>query len=201
MRLEWQRTSTTSSSGGKLRRTAYVCGYCGRSVGSDKGYYATKMGVPSEDDHGGQICICPYCENPTYFSETGDQTPGSAFGGSVKNTPKTEIESLYDEARNCMKVNAYTAAAMCCRKLLMNVAVSEGADEGKSFAYYVKYLADEGHIPPKATTWVDHIRDKGNDANHEIQIMERADAERLIKFSEMMLRIMYEYPAEAEDLS
>jgi Domain of unknown function (DUF4145) len=100
-----------------------------------------------------------------------------------------------------MKVNAHTAAVMCCRKLLMNVAVSEGAEVGKGFAYYVKYLADEGHIPPKATTWVDYIRNKGNDANHEIKIMTRADAERLIKFSEMLLRIMYEHPAEVADPS
>lgn len=77
----------------------------------------------------------------------------------------------------------------------MNIAVSEGADEGAGFKYYVKYLADEGHIPPKATAWVDHIRDRGNDANHEITIMGREDVERLIRFSEMLLRIMYEYPS------
>jgi hypothetical protein len=100
-----------------------------------------------------------------------------------------------------MKVNAYTAAVMCCRKLLMNVAVSEGAKEGLKFSQYVKYLADEGHIPPKVTKWVDYIRNKGNDANHEIEIMAREDAERLIKFSEMLLRIMYEYPAEVQDAS
>jgi hypothetical protein len=83
----------------------------------------------------------------------------------------------------------------------VSFAVSEGAAENKGFAYYVNYLAEEGHIPPKATTWVDHIRDKGNEANHEIKIMNREDAERLIKFSEMLLRIMYEYPAEVENPS
>lgn len=112
-------------------------------------------------------------------------------------SPK-EVAALYNEARNCMKVNAYTAAVMCSRKLLMNVAVSEGADEGQSFASYVRYLANEGHIPPKTTAWIDHIRDKGNEANHEIRIMRREDAERLIRFSEMLLRIMYEYPSEVE---
>jgi hypothetical protein len=96
-----------------------------------------------------------------------------------------------------MKVNAYTAAVMCCRKLLMNVAVAEGADEGKRFAEYVDYLADEGYLGAKAKVWVDRIRDKGNDANHEITLMGREDAEQLIQFSEMMLKTMYEYPAEA----
>jgi hypothetical protein len=81
----------------------------------------------------------------------------------------------------------------------MHIAVSEGADENKSFAHYVRYLAEEGHIPPKATAWVDHIRDKGNDANHEINLMGRENAEQLIKFSEMLMRTMYEYPAEVAD--
>ncbi len=72
------------------------------------------------------------------------------------------------------------------------------AKKGQIFAYYVKYLADEGHIPPKATGWVDHIRDKGNEANHENELMRPEDAKGLIRFSEMILRIMYEYPAEAE---
>ena len=98
-----------------------------------------------------------------------------------------------------MKVNAFTASVMCCRKLLMHIAVSEGAEENKSFAHYVRYLAEEGHIPRKATAWVGHIRDKGNDANHEIDLMGREDAEQLIKFSEMLMRIMYEYPTEVAD--
>jgi hypothetical protein len=194
--INWTRTSTAGSSGSVLQRRAYTCGYCDRFVGSDRGYVATKGGSSSGNDLAGQTCICPYCQSPTYFSEGGDQTPGSAFGGHVDHVASQGVENLYEEARNCMKVSAYTAAVMCCRKLLMNVAVSEGAEEGKSFAYYVRYLADEGHIPPKAEAWVDHIRDKGNEANHEIQIMSREDAERLVRFSEMLLRIMYEYPAE-----
>ena len=97
-----------------------------------------------------------------------------------------------------MKVNAFTSAVMCCRKLLMNVAVSEGAKERQTFKKYVEYLVAEGHIPANTTKWVDHIRDKGNEANHEIALMGRKDAEQLIKFSEMVLQIMYGYPAEVD---
>ncbi len=50
-----------------------------------------------------------------------------------------------------MKVNAFTGSVTCCRKLLMHIAVSEGAEVNKSFAYYVRYPADKGHILPKAT--------------------------------------------------
>jgi hypothetical protein len=37
----------------------------------------------------------------------------------------------------CYSVQAYTSAALCCRKLLMNICVGLGADEGKKFAFYV----------------------------------------------------------------
>ncbi|EEF78683.1 hypothetical protein MDMS009_2856 [Methylophaga thiooxydans DMS010] len=36
-----------------------------------------------------------------------------------------------------MEVNAYTAAELICRKILMHVAADKGADEGKSFAAYL----------------------------------------------------------------
>ena len=40
---------------------------------------------------------------------------------------------------------------------------------------------------------VDHIRKKGNEANHEIKLMTQADAEELIAFTEMLLKFFYEF--------
>jgi len=195
--LSWADTSRISASQG-MRSLTYFCGYCGERVASDQGYRATAS-IGGKTQYAGQICICPHCTEPTYLTKDGQQTPGAAFGGTVAHIPSEDVAALYNEARDCMKVNAFTASVMCCRKLLMHIAVSEGAEGNKSFAHYVRYLAEEGHIPPKATVWVDRIRDKGNDANHEINLMERRDAEQLIKFSEMLMRIMYEYPAEVAD--
>jgi hypothetical protein len=199
MRLSWSNTYGPSGGSGGFKTLSYTCGFCDNRVAAGAGYHATKVGVPSGADYGGQISICPHCNEPTYLSADGRQVPGPAFGGTVAHISSEDVSALYDEARNCMKVNAFTAAVMCCRKLLMHIAVSEGAEENKSFAYYVRYLAEEGHIPRTATAWVNHIRDKGNDANHEIDLMGREDAEQLIKFSEMLMRIMYEYPAEVAD--
>ena len=94
-----------------------------------------------------------------------------------------------------MSVSAYTASVLACRKLLMNIAVAQGAAEGKKFAEYVQYLADNGYVPPNGKGWVDHIRKKGNEATHEIPHMERGDAEELIAFAEMLLKFIYEFPA------
>jgi hypothetical protein len=102
-----------------------------------------------------------------------------------------------------MRVAAYTAAVMCCKKLLMNMAVTEGAKEGvtkgakegKSFVQYLDYLEHQGFIPAKGKEWVEYVRLKGNEANHEISVMERKDAEQFITFLETLLRANYEFPA------
>jgi len=77
----------------------------------------------------------------------------------------------------------------------MNIAVAQGADPGKSFVEYVEYLASYGYVPPKGKGWVDHIRKKGNEANHEIAVMSRPDAEELISFTEMLLKFIFEFPS------
>ncbi len=176
MGMQWQGTSVGGNSNPSRQ---FTCGYCGNPLASNVGFYAyptSDQGQVIANHIPARIYVCHHCNGPTYFGPHGQQVPGPAFGGRVNHIPSEEVATLYDQARDCMKVNAFTAAVMCCRKLLMNVAVSEGAEEGKSFAHYVRYLADEGHIPPKAAAWVDYIRDKGNEANHEIQIMGREDA-------------------------
>ncbi len=77
----------------------------------------------------------------------------------------------------------------------MNIAVARGASEGKKFIEYVEFLSEKGFVPPDGKGWVDHIREKGNDATHEIKIMSRPDAEDLITFSEMLLKFIFEFPS------
>lgn len=197
MRKRWVNT-VNSIATGYIRPRTYTCGYCGNWLSSDTGYYANETdenGAPIRQSPA-LVYICHHCDSPTYFSEDGQQTPGSAFGGAVAYIPSEDVEALYEEARNCMKVNAYTAAILCCRKLLMNIAVAKGAKPGRRFADYVNYLANQGFLPPDGREWVDLIRTKGNEATHEIAIMSREDAEELITFSEMLLRFIYEYPAK-----
>ena len=38
------------------------------------------------------------------------------------------------------------------------------------------------------------IRDKGNEANHQILLMTQQDAEELIDFVEMLIKFIYEFP-------
>ena len=180
------------SSIGTLPSKSYICGNCGNSLASAHGYAA------SHPNHSNitvaYIYICHFCFQPTYFDTEGNQIPGSPYGNKVNNLP-SEVETLYNEARDCTSCNAYTASVLCCRKLLMNIAVSKGADKGLKFIEYVEYLSDKHFIPPDGKDWVDHIRTKGNEATHEISIMKKEDAEELITFIEMLLKFIYEFPA------
>lgn len=79
----------------------------------------------------------------------------------------------------------------------MHIAVAKGAKEGQSFISYVEFLASKGYVPPDSESWVDHIRKQGNEANHKIVIMKDDDAKDLLSFIGMLLRIIYEFPANA----
>jgi DNA-directed RNA polymerase subunit RPC12/RpoP len=162
----------------------YKCSFCGNIVATGKGFF-------SKDNQ--RIFICPHCNCPTYFDKNNNQMPDVAPGNEVQHLPE-ELNALYRESRNCVTVSSYTGAVLLCRKLLMNIAVGQGAKEGKSFISYVDYLAEQGFIPPNGRGWVDHIRKKGNEATHEIALMQREDADELISFAEMLMKFIYEFP-------
>ncbi|HYH86691.1 MAG TPA: DUF4145 domain-containing protein [Pyrinomonadaceae bacterium] len=166
---------------------AFICGYCGERIASQIGYM-------TDGGHSLKvfIYICHLCNRPSLFVND-NQTPGIPFGEIVAYLPVT-VEALYNEARNCMTVSAFTAAVLLCRKILMNVAVDLKAQPNKSFLEYVNYLSDKNYIPPNSKGWVDHIRNKGNEANHEIHLMSQTDAQELIGLTEMLLKIIYEFP-------
>jgi hypothetical protein len=81
----------------------------------------------------------------------------------------------------------------------MNIAVKRGAPENQSFQSYIEYLDKNRYVPPNGKKWVDAIRKKGNDANHEIALMTPKDAHNIVRFSEMLLRFVYEMPNMYED--
>lgn len=171
-----------------MRAISYRCGHCDAYVASDKGWYMNNV-----DNNHVSVRVCPLCNRPTFF-EPGQQYPGVPSGEAVKNLP-AEIEALYNEARHCTAAGAHTAAVLTARKVLMHIAVDQKATPGQSFLDYVEYLASHGFVPPNGRGWVDRIRAKSNEANHEIVIMKQKDAEELLIFLGMLLKFIYELPS------
>ncbi len=181
---------------------AYVCGWCNEKVASKDGFRAE--GLSQEN-----IYICTHCRKPSYFpnryykdtngsivTEHCPAVPQTKFTGAVKHVPKS-VNLIYEEARLCHSSGAYTMAALACRKLLMNIGVNKGADDNKSFAYYVDYLDQQNYFPQGTEAWVQKIRDRGNTATHEITPIECEESGQSLRFSEMLLKIIYEFPGIA----
>lgn len=173
-----------------LQPVRYTCGYCGHRVSSEKGW---QLRDGNHHQHNG-VFLCPDCLCPTFhYPDEETRVPDSPFGKPIENLPD-DHQALYEEARTCTANSCYTACVLILRKMLMNIAVAQGADEGLRFIEYVDYLADNHFIQPNGRHWVDHIRKKGNEATHEIKLMSREDAKDLVVFIEMLLRFIYEFP-------
>jgi hypothetical protein len=184
----------------RLSSKAYICGFCNDKVSSDIGFSVSAYyNGQTRLSHQKGIYICPSCSGPTFFDykEENNQLPGVLIGHSIDNIPE-EINYIYDEARRSYSVGAYTGSVLLSRKMLMNIAVhlgkSQGVKEGESFVYYVNFLEQNGHIPTATLSWVDHIRKQGNEATHKIDVKTAENAENLLNFIEMLLKINFEYP-------
>lgn len=190
MKNEWTNLSKVSSK-------SYVCGYCNNLVASSTGYKNVerrrKTTYGNDILFYGYIYTCPHCFKPTYFSfDEKEIIPSPKYGEEIKKLPEG-ILSLYNQARNTYSVNAFTGVALLCRKLIMNIAVENGCEEGKKFQFYVDFLDTENYIPKKSKSWVDKIRQYGNDATHKIEDTNQQIAKDLIDFSSMLLKVIYEY--------
>lgn len=170
----------------------FVCWHCGNPLASEKGWSAVST---FSNKPAGYLCLCHYCQRPTFIDENDFQHPVAPHGSTVQDISDESVQALYTEARYAIGAGAPTAAVLACRKLLMHIAVSKGASEGLSFIAYVEYLSNNHYIPPDAKAWVDQIRSKGNEANHEILIISPDEAKELLSFTEMLLKIIYEFPA------
>lgn len=184
MAIHWGSTKQVPSE-------SWTCGYCGERTAMNVGWTGT-----DEDANGAEVRArpCGGCGRPTFFPPGGFALPRPLPGHSVASLPK-DVEGLHNEARRATMAQAYTGAVMCCRKILMNVAVGCGAESPKNFAVCVKFLLDKGHLPATAAGWVDYIRDLGNDANHEIALMNESQAIHVLALTEQLLRNVYELPA------
>ena len=185
-----------SANGSDNTGVSFVCGHCGTLTSAFLTWIATTHqfhhGVLAGDLAPSFVHVCSACTKPSSFDAVGGAvTPGQRVGSELKRLPPP-VSALWNEARDSMGVRAYTAAAMLARKPLMNLAVHEGASGGLKFIEYVDYLVSNNYVPPKGKQWVNRIRDKGNEANHEIRQVPEAEAIEVIELTELLLRFNYE---------
>jgi hypothetical protein len=126
----------------------YTCGHCNTKVSGAVVAVHPTMNQQVRGPPSTYWLLCPNCAEGSVKVANGNVYPGVPFGPPVSGLPPV-VKSAYDEARQCMSVNAFTACELICRKILMHVAVDKGAKEGESFAAYIDYLESKEYITPR----------------------------------------------------
>ncbi|MEE6691390.1 DUF4145 domain-containing protein [Limosilactobacillus reuteri] len=189
--IEWEAIQDIDSA-------TYTCAYCGQTVSSNQGIIVNDC----YNGKKGGIFMCSLCKFPTYlgpdFNGNNIQSPNAKYGNSVSDVPDS-VNHIYEEMRSSYSVGAYTGTILLARTLLNHIGVNFGAKENQGFQYYVEYLFNNGYLPHNSKDWVDKIREFGNKATHRLVVNTKKDAQLMIKFCEMILKINYEYNAVIKD--
>lgn len=178
------------------------CGWCGRSVTTQVGlnkheqYWQTgplnPMGRPVSYDR--DIRVCVDCGMATTFVKD-DPYPRPMRGESMDARGKSDdiklIVLLYDEARYALSQGAASCAVLMFRKLLMHIAVEQGAKSGQKFIEYVEYLKTQGIVGKPMHGLVDRIRTEGNEENHEVVRATDQKASDLLTLVTLLIKSVY----------
>lgn len=172
------------------------CYYCGRDVAAEV------VHVHKEYSHGGQRVVprtrwlqCGSCGEGSVMNAQGIVYPSAPAGRPVQGLPD-EVANAWREARTAHAVTAYTAAEVMCRKILMYVAVDKANSKVRqSFKEHVDDLAAAGLFAPSIKPAVDKVRDRGNDAAHELPHTTEQESLATLGITEHLLRGVYEIPA------
>lgn len=179
---------------------SFVCGWCGRSVSSQIGIskyetsYPTIGSLSSPRVFSRDIRICVGCSMATTFIDK-EQFPepllGERFNSKNSGTDVSLIVELYNEACTALSQRSSSCAVLMFRKLLMHVAVEQGAAADLSFAKHVEFLKDNHVVGKPQHPLLDRIRKSGNDENHKIQRASPDEARDLLDLTSLLIRSVY----------
>jgi len=77
------------------------------------------------------------------------------------------------------------------RKILMHIAVEQGAQHGLTFAGYVTFLKTHAVVGKPQHGLLDRIRKDGNQENHEVVRATREQAVEILDLVTLLIRSVY----------
>ncbi|WP_261133050.1 DUF4145 domain-containing protein [Bacillus sp. Marseille-Q3570] len=176
----------------------YTCGHCNTETSAIGGYVLQRRDEQGFWEEGSYLLVCTGCNFPTFLqADLSIQIPNPKVLSNVEHLPES-LAKLFRETREAISSDLYNSTVLLCRKMLMNLAVQEGAEENKTFVFYVNYIEENAYITVKMKPWVDKIRRIGNTATHEIPDVSKEEAFVAFEFLVMLLKLAYEFPVKME---
>lgn len=97
------------------------------------------------------------------------------------------IQAAFQEANNCIKGKAFTAAAIMCRKSLEGACKESGITE-RNLHQSLLVMKTRGIIDGRLAEWAGILRMVGNEAAHDLEVRVTAvDARDLLEFTRALL--------------
>jgi len=193
------------------RSRAVECPECGKAVIAEpKGFVFTRN--DPDDDlaiYRWTLFACEEMQHPiltietVYFSKWGPNgVEVATFGDEVyrlyppqdrvmSNEIPGELRRVHDEARACIRANAYTAAAVMSGRVIEGVCDLNNI-KGGSLQNRLAKMKDDGLIDGRLWEWADALRAVRNTAAHFSAVsISKQDAEDAVAFTEALLDYLY----------
>lgn len=178
-----------------------ICGNCGLNVSANvmlaNPPFTADSDLWTRFDRTTLWLMCPSCFEGSVKVKNGGYFPVGRATREYGALPD-DVAEAWKEAGLAHAAQAYTAAEMMCRKILMHVAVDKAASApGKSFASYIDDLETAGLIIAGLKPVVDQIRLRGNAAIHELPSSTQSDSLQTIQIVDHLLKSVYVLPGLA----
>jgi hypothetical protein len=145
------------------------------------------------------IGVCNYCNEPVLVRGNGCPIYPTPIPEPTDERVPEAIRKDLDEAKACMQVNAFCAAAVMARRVIQQVAIDKGFTSG-NLVNQIEELASNGIITTDIKEWATVVRWVGNDAAHPSPtVVEQDDASDIIELAHQLLQIVYVAPAIAQN--
>ncbi|MGE5292526.1 MAG: DUF4145 domain-containing protein [Micromonosporaceae bacterium] len=101
------------------------------------------------------------------------------------------LRKIYEEARACIRVKAYTSAAVMSGRALEGICDLHGV-KGATLQNRLAKMRDEGLIDGRLWEWAEVLRAVRNSAAHfRVESIAKQDAEDVVAFTEALLDYLY----------
>lgn len=146
------------------------------------------------------IGVCNACDEPVLVLNNGERVFPAPLPTPTSEDIPGAIRSDLDEAKICISVTAYRAAAVMARRAMQVAAKDKGATADK-LVTQIHELLKSGKITTDLKDWADAVRWIGNDAAHPNGAeVTQEDAEDVLHLAEQFLHVLYVAPAVAAGL-